>query len=63
MEIEQIKQTSIFGVLNQVNDDLPVYNMEACRRLSFAVCFSRRIDDCSGFAGSYVVFNPFKYNP
>jgi len=36
MEIEQIKQTSIFGVLNQVNDDLPVYNMEACRRLSFA---------------------------
>ena len=35
----------------------------ACRRLSFAVCFSRRIDDCSGFAGSYVVFNPFKYNP
>ena len=22
--------------------------------LSFAVCFSRRIDDCSGFAGSSV---------
>ena len=63
MEIEQIKQTSIFGVLNQVNDDLSVYNMEAYRRLSFVVCFSRRIDDCSGFAGSSVVFNPFKYNP
>ena len=30
--------------------------------LSFAVCFSRRIDDCSGFAGSSVGFNPFKYN-
>ena len=24
--------------------------------LSFAVCFSRRIDDCSGFAGSSVGF-------
>ena len=34
----------------------------ACRKLSFAVCFSRRIDDCSGFAGSSVGFNPFKYN-
>ncbi len=31
----------------------------SCRRLSFAVCFSRRIDDCSGFAGSSVGFSPF----
>jgi len=33
----------------------------ASRRRSFAGCFSRRIDDCSGLAGSAVGFNPFKY--
>ncbi len=40
-----------------------VLGLASCRRFSFAVCFSRRIDDCSGFAGSSVGFNPFKYNP
>ena len=29
--------------------------------LSFAVCFGRRIDDCSCFAGSSMGFTPFKY--
>ena len=40
-----------------------VLGLASCRRFSFAVCFSRRIDDCSGFAGSSVGFNPFKYKP
>ncbi|WP_308548826.1 hypothetical protein, partial [uncultured Parabacteroides sp.] len=31
--------------------------LSSYRRLSFAVCFSRRIGDCSGFAGSSVGFN------
>ena len=37
-----------------------VLGLASCRRFSFAVCFSRRIDDCSGFAGSSVGVSPLK---